>query len=544
MRLKQSMAAALAAATLAVALVPAPAGAAPVTFATVPRSGWSTNGIGRAVLVVGDTVYVGGSFSQAVPPSGSSAARANVAAFDLTTGALRTSFVANTNGQVRALASDGINLFLGGDFTTVNGASRARLAAVDLATGAVDTGFRADASSTVLNLDVYNLRLYAVGYFTWLSGTQRNRVGAVRTNSGVIDTAFNPGANGAVKAVVVSADGSRVYVGGMFTQVAGVNRAYLAALDRTSGAVTGPAFGSLSYEVLDLDVAPDGSRVFGAVAGYGNQAASWNTTSGARQWYQVAEGDTQAIRYAAGNVYFGFHEGFQGNWSLRMRAADAVTGALVNFAPTIDSFYGVWDIDASDTHLAIAGEFRWVAGRYSRGVAVFPPSNTPPPQTLVAAGSTWRYRDDGTDQGTAWRNGGFNDSSWSTGAAQLGYGDGDEQTVVSYGPNASNKYITTYFRRTFSVANPAALSNVELRLLRDDGAVVYLNGVEVARSNMPSGAIAYTTRAGGATGDENAYNSYPIDPSRFVAGTNTLAIEVHQVDPTSSDISFDLSLTG
>ncbi len=522
----------------------APAGAAPLTFASVPQAGWSTNGIGRAVLIVGDTVYVGGSFSAAVPPSGASVARANVAAYDVETGALRTNFVANTNAQVRALASDGTSLFLGGDFTTVNGISRARLAAVDLATGAVLTGFRADASSTVYSLDVYGLRVYAVGAFTWLAGAQRNRVGAVRTGSGVIDEAFNPNANTTVKSVAVSPDGARVYVGGLFTQIGGGNRSFLAALSRTAGTLTGPGFGSLSYEVIDLDVAPDGARVFGAVAGYGNQAASWNTTSGARQWYQVAEGDTQSVRYAAGNVYFGFHEGFQGNFSLRMRAADAVTGALIDFRPTIDSFWGVWDIDASDTHLAIAGEFRWVAGRSTRGVSVFPPSNTPPPQALVAAGSTWRYRDDGTNQGTAWRGVGFNDSTWSSGAAQLGYGDGDESTTVSFGPSSTNKYITTYFRRTFTVASPSALSSVELGLLRDDGAVVYLNGTEIVRSNMPAGTIGFTTRAASTTGDENGYTPYSVNPALFVAGTNTLAVEVHQADPTSSDLGFDLSLSG
>src|SRR5207247_9986717 len=91
---------------------------------------------------------------------------------------------------------------------------------------------------------------------------------------------------------------------------------------------------------------------------------------------------------------------------------------------------------------------------------------------LVPAGSTWRYLDDGSDQGTAWRVPAFNDAGWATGLAQLGYGDGDEATVVSYGGNASAKYITTYFRRTFSVTNPLEFGSLTLRVLRDDGAVV------------------------------------------------------------------------
>jgi hypothetical protein len=165
---------------------------------------------------------------------------------------------------------------------------------------------------------------------------------------------------------------------------------------------------------------------------------------------------------------------------------------------------------------------------------------------LVGTGSTWRYLDNGSDLGTAWRTPGFNDGAWSSGPAQLGYGDGDEATVLRYGGNASAKPITTYFRRSFSVANPSLFSTLNLRLLRDDGAVVYLNGVEMFRSNMPAGTIGYTTPASAAvTGtDETAFVSASVTPSLLVTGTNVLAVEIHQSDPTSSDISFDLELIG
>ena len=73
--------------------------------------------------------------------------------------------------------------------------------------------------------------------------------------------------------------------------------------------------------------------------------------------------------------------------------------------------------------------------------------------TYVDTGSQWAYLDDGSDQSSAWQASGFDDSSWSTGAAELGYGDGDEATVVSFGPNAANKFVTTYFRQSFIVAD-------------------------------------------------------------------------------------------
>jgi hypothetical protein len=167
---------------------------------------------------------------------------------------------------------------------------------------------------------------------------------------------------------------------------------------------------------------------------------------------------------------------------------------------------------------------------------------------LVSTGSVWKYLDNGSDQQTAWRNPGFNDTSWAAGPAQLGYGDGDEATVVGYGPDANNKYITTYFRRRFSVSNPGSFTNLLLRLLRDDGGVVYLNGTEVFRSNMPgAGAILFNTLAsstvGGADETTNFFSTM-VNPGLLVNGTNVLAVEIHQVSGTSSDISFDLELLG
>ncbi len=165
---------------------------------------------------------------------------------------------------------------------------------------------------------------------------------------------------------------------------------------------------------------------------------------------------------------------------------------------------------------------------------------------LVPTGSAWKYLDNGSNQGTAWRAAAFNDGSWASGLAQLGYGDGDEATVVSYGPNASAKYVTTYFRRSFSVADPTSFAGLSLRVLRDDGVVVYVNGTEIHRGNMPAGAVTSTTLASVALGapDESTFFSASAPASALVAGTNVLAVEIHQANGTSSDLSFDLELSG
>ena len=163
---------------------------------------------------------------------------------------------------------------------------------------------------------------------------------------------------------------------------------------------------------------------------------------------------------------------------------------------------------------------------------------------LIPEGAVWKYLDNGIDQGTAWQGVAFDDSGWSAGPAQLGYGDGDEVTIVSYGPDQFNKYVTTYFRHRFDLPGVVAGGDLTLRLLRDDGAVVYVNGVDVFRSNMPVGSTYLTlaTVAVGGAEETSVFVSASLNPSVLVAGANVVAVEVHQVALTSSDLSFDLEL--
>jgi uncharacterized membrane protein len=165
-------------------------------------------------------------------------------------------------------------------------------------------------------------------------------------------------------------------------------------------------------------------------------------------------------------------------------------------------------------------------------------------QNLITAGSTWKYLDNGTTPSATWTTNSFVDTAWKSGAAQFGYGDDDETTVVSYGSNAASKYITTYFRKSFNVPAPETILGLTLNLLRDDGAVVYLNGVEVYRNNMPSGVVTSSTLAlvNLNAPDESVWYSASVDPALLTAGANTLAVELHQATSSSTDISFDFSL--
>lgn len=164
---------------------------------------------------------------------------------------------------------------------------------------------------------------------------------------------------------------------------------------------------------------------------------------------------------------------------------------------------------------------------------------------LIAKNSDWTYLDNGTDQGTDWRAVDFDDSEWKTAPASLGYASSSKPqptTVIEYGSSSSNKYITTYFRKEFQVADADTIKQLSAALIRDDGAVIYLNGQEVYRTNLPQGAITYSTLAPEAVGDERDEEHFEIDPSLLVDGTNVIAAEVHQQRADSSDLYFSLEL--
>jgi hypothetical protein len=121
-------------------------------------------------------------------------------------------------------------------------------------------------------------------------------------------------------------------------------------------------------------------------------------------------------------------------------------------------------------------------------------------------------------------------------------------TLISYGPNASSKYITTYFRRAVVVPAGFVYTNLTFRLVRDDGAVVWLNGRELYRSNLPASPtpITFTTPASGAVGnaDEQTFFVTVVGVPALSAGTNVFAVEVHQNAGNSSDLGFNIEVVG
>jgi predicted outer membrane repeat protein len=184
-------------------------------------------------------------------------------------------------------------------------------------------------------------------------------------------------------------------------------------------------------------------------------------------------------------------------------------------------------------------------------------------ETLVSSGEAgpgaiWKYKT-GSDLGSSaivaghtsyssnnWKHPSFNDTAWASGSAEIGYGDvtdgRPERTTISSSP----VYHVLYLRRQFTVADPTKYDGLRLRALIDDGAIFYINGVEVARDNMPAGTVGHAYSGLNAINEATyrAISDYRLAPNLLVAGTNTICVQVHQATATSTDLSFDLELKG
>ena len=161
---------------------------------------------------------------------------------------------------------------------------------------------------------------------------------------------------------------------------------------------------------------------------------------------------------------------------------------------------------------------------------------------LINRNSVWSFHDSGTDPGADWMTSTFDDSGWNTGPGILGYGDSWVATTVNFGDDAENKFATTHFRHRFTVVDPSRVGSVSLDVVLDDGGIIYLNGTEIARVRMPAGPVSHTDYSGIQVQSENVYETIELPPVAFVQGENVLAVEVHQEDGRSGDVSFDAEL--
>jgi len=184
----------------------------------------------------------------------------------------------------------------------------------------------------------------------------------------------------------------------------------------------------------------------------------------------------------------------------------------------------VWGYDMMLAMESSSGWSNWQAGAGSQGGG-------------VPMGSVWKYHDQGKDLGTAWLAAGYNDSGWKSGPAQLGYGDGDEKTKLK---NPSPNYPSVYFRKKISLSSvPTA---ADLSVVHDDGVAVWING-KLVFSKYVSKGTNYSAWASSQSSDNQKSSTTITQSGVFKKGTNIVAVMIKQVSKSSSDISFDLSLS-
>lgn len=159
--------------------------------------------------------------------------------------------------------------------------------------------------------------------------------------------------------------------------------------------------------------------------------------------------------------------------------------------------------------------------------------------SLIYGGDLWRYSDPATDPGTNWTQPGFDDSGWNTGCGRFGWGEASDQTILQTNT-------TSYFRKAFVVSWNQVFTNLSFRLAQTGGAVVWLNGQEVFRTNLPSGPVGFATQATRTlTGDSpSIYYQTTLAGTNLLVGTNIIAVETHQASGTNASAGFDMELIG
>lgn len=518
-----------------------------------------------------------------------------IAAFDVNTGAWISTWRPTLDRVAYSLAVYGGKLIVGGEFETVNGRPRTGLVALDPLTGAIDDSFAgaverpwSTARAMVRDLDVENGALYVAGNFSHLVGAAATRITAYKAGrftspSGTVDATWKPAVTGSsVWGIDADAATHQVNLAGFFTAVNGLaGSGYFHTVDDATGASVpgmkaiprnlpgsqpeffdatvgnGLVFAVGEQHILQVLSPGDHTMLGYHHTGYGNAAFAYKG-SFAGGAFQVGVRIGSVVfagchcTYSERNGYVNHFSSYTNRFTPHrlVMAYDATTGGLIeNFLPDINSPRdGTWAV-TSDTNgcLYVGGDFhvggvdhgraRWLGGFAKLCPKGFDPAAQPQvgADRYLSAGASWSYSDAGTDLGTAWREPGFDDAAWRKGPAPLGFGSA-EKTTLAAGH-------TTYYARTRFELNGTLPPSLAVKLKADDGAVVYLNGTEILRDNLPAGTVTTETPASTWRGGEaENFTVHTVPASALVKGTNVLAVEVHNVWSGNSDLAFDLDV--
>jgi trimeric autotransporter adhesin len=368
----------LLAAAVAIALTVATGGPAGALVSPTPDWGdnppCQANGRVIAVAYSGNTLYLGGQFSQV-----GGQPRNNLAACNATNGTLVTTWNPNANGAVRAIkVSNGGRVYVGGDFTSVGGSARSRIASLSPASGAT-YGFNPGVNNSVKALTFSNSgsTVYAGGDFGSAAGATRSRLAAFNATTGALTSLAPSISNGTAFATVlsmdVSADGTTLYFAGDFARVSGSSRRNAAAVSSGVGSLrawnpssTGDVVGELTLSTSGRTVFVGGRATGGYVQAYGP------TTGGAPVWNVQANGDVEALAIISSTLYVGGHfTNLGGNPRNHLAAMSASGSVIAGWNPTADGALGAFGAAITSSRVAFGGEFDNVGGQAHEGVVQF-----------------------------------------------------------------------------------------------------------------------------------------------------------------------------
>lgn len=333
--------------------------AAHAGVSTVPDDTPRVNGIVYAIAQIGTRTIIGGDFTKV-----SGKPRDHVAAIRAD-GKLDPDFKPDVNGIVYALAgsADDTTVFIGGLFSFAGGADRANLAAVDAVTGAVRPDWTADTTGDtpeVLALAVSGTRLYAGGKFAAIDGTSRRRIAALSVADGDVITTFDPSADlGTVRFLATNPAGTTIFAGGGFETMGGQSRpAGVAELFADTGLATHFNPQAVGSGVVAMAISPRADRIYFGVRD--NRVFAYDVASSALLWTTKNSGNTQAIAVTDTEIYLGGH--FSQNNDTRIKRLWIMSlhldGTLTEWDPQLSgSNWSVWAIVATPTALQVGGGF-------------------------------------------------------------------------------------------------------------------------------------------------------------------------------------------
>lgn len=401
---------ALAIAVFGMTLQAAPAQALQATVPANTAPSWQTNGRVNAIAYANGVVYIGGDFTAVRPPGSApgqnEVGRSRLAAFNSSTGALITSFNKNVNASVQSLTAspDGSTLYVGGDFSAIDGVARSRVAAFSTVSGAL-TSFAPTLNGRVRGIAVSGSAVYLGGSFSRVGTTVRNRIASV-TLAGALRNDFVPTVDNVIYKLALSKNGDTLYLAGAFSQTNGDSTHHNgAALNTSNGELR--AFPAISVVpvaspgcIAELkDVTTDDDTVYFASEGTGggcfDGTFAANSTTGELKWVSQCLGATQNITKVGSMIYIGSHAhdctsdmgfdpdafpevGWARGVSRHLTARDAETGRLAAWYPNTDGGPGGGlgpRVSATDgVQLFLGGEFTTVNGQPQQGFARFSPS--------------------------------------------------------------------------------------------------------------------------------------------------------------------------